>query len=633
SASAVDESPLDDPSQLDSEDEDYWPFKDKQEGLLALLTAFPRSVFSAKELDVVRWWAGKFHIHGLPSPSAIQTRLDKILKSLGLESRLVRSKLGNFFAINSVKAIVANEMANPLVRKKMVFYPQDDGPSLKQAANGERWRSEVSASLATPMVRKKLPHGHHQDYFIHEPFLATLPEHGTSSPAPFAFIPIRYFERQGQLFARAHPLIPYNNGYLIDGDSHVELPIDSFLLPLPELRLKHADYGFPVPDVIFGVYSAEHPDEIYEWKHPIENPWRARANGREVRSLPLWLYCDDTSGNLSLKWNKHNSFLFTLAGLPREESQLPYNVQFLATSNIASPLEMLDEIAKELNEALSEGVVAYDCETEEDVLVIPWVYAIQGDNPMQSELCSHIGMTGKFFCRVCKVRGKDKDRANTQASEIERIREFMTMHSPRHVSDTRSSLTTQESIALCGTFSSVEAECRKTGVKDKYLSAFLEIMKDGYNAQGARSSKASQDFLQSMRKQLPAQIINPALLIPELDVNQDTPVEILHVILLGITKYFWRDAVSRQSQNGKEALRARIDSLDVSGLHLYTLRGTTLVQYARSLTGRDFRAILQIGPLILHGLVPDYVYNAWIALSHVAPLAFQPEIADINVYL
>jgi hypothetical protein len=84
------------------------------------------------------------------------------------------------------------------------------------------------------------------------------------------------------------------------------------------------------------------------WLHPHRNPWRAKAKGKRVLSVPLWLWCDDTSGNQSKKWNKHNSFLFTLAGLPRHQQQSAFNIHFLATSNIASPLEMLEGIKNEL---------------------------------------------------------------------------------------------------------------------------------------------------------------------------------------------------------------------------------------------------------------------------------------------
>lgn len=78
------------------------------------------------------------------------------------------------------------------------------------------------------------------------------------------------------------------------------------------------------------------------------NRWRAIANGARVYAFPIWLYCDDTSGNLSKKWNKHNSFLFTPAGLPRAHVHKEYNVHFLCTSNLAPPLEMLDGIVDEL---------------------------------------------------------------------------------------------------------------------------------------------------------------------------------------------------------------------------------------------------------------------------------------------
>ncbi|PCH36811.1 hypothetical protein WOLCODRAFT_83047 [Wolfiporia cocos MD-104 SS10] len=80
----------------------------------------------------------------------------------------------------------------------------------------------------------------------------------------------------------------------------------------------------------------------------VGNHWCALAQGHRVVSFGKWFYCDDTSSNLLKKWNGHNLFLFTTPGLPREHAQKEYNVHFLATSNIAAPLEMLDGIVDQL---------------------------------------------------------------------------------------------------------------------------------------------------------------------------------------------------------------------------------------------------------------------------------------------
>lgn len=56
-----------------------------------------------------------------------------------------------------------------------------------------------------------------------------------------------------------------------------------------------------------------------------------------------------------------------------------------------------------------EGITAWDCVDREEVLVIPAVLALLGDNPMQSELASHIGLTARMFCRICWVSGGRTD--------------------------------------------------------------------------------------------------------------------------------------------------------------------------------------------------------------------------------
>lgn len=67
-----------------------------------------------------------------------------------------------------------------------------------------------------------------------------------------------------------------------------------------------------------------------------------------------------------------------------------------------------------------------DCKINEEVLLVPWAFGFEGDNPMQSEVTSHIGLTGVRFCRICLVRGKDSsNRGHTTLATIERRLEFM----------------------------------------------------------------------------------------------------------------------------------------------------------------------------------------------------------------
>lgn len=118
----------------------------------------------------------------------------------------------------------------------------------------------------------------------------------------------------------------------------------------------------------------------------------------------------------------------------------------------------------------------------------------------------------------------------------------------------------------------------------------------------------------------------------DFDPNLDSPVEVLHVILLGVVKYFWRDAVNRLMSSQRSVLVTRLSSFNTSGLGIPSLRGQILVQYAGSLVGRDFRAVVQVAPAVLYNLLPAHIYDAWLALCRVVPLAFQSEIDNIDEY-
>ena len=121
-----------------------------------------------------------------------------------------------------------------------------------------------------------------------------------------------------------------------------------------------------------------------------------------------------------------------------------------------------------------------------------------------------------------------------------------------------------------------------------------------------------------------------------IDPHRHTPVEILHVMLLGVLKYFWRDVIQHQIKNDdgrKKTLELRISSLNTDGLSVTRINGHTLVQYAGSLTGRDFRIVAQIAVFVLYDLVSPECYAAWLSLSKLIPLIWQPQIPDITAHM
>ncbi|KAH9946550.1 hypothetical protein B0H21DRAFT_822615 [Amylocystis lapponica] len=585
-------------------EQDWWPWLDKESCLMDIMGAFPRALFSESKLEATKWFAERAAGH----------------QAAGLKPTTHEGQLGNLYTTCNLQRIIEDEFSNPL---------------------GARWLHEVDANLAGPMARG----ADGKDYYVDEIALANLDDMGRVGPVMVR----RWFRRGGELVARVNPLLVHHDGrhFLVDErkKSTLVVPLSAFLLSVEDLDSPQiqAHYNLPSPSAVEEALISDDPRILLaKWKKPSHNPWRDRAAGKQVLALPMWLYCDDTSGNSSKKWNKHNSILLMLAGLPRHLAQLLYNIHFICTSNLAAPLEMMEDLSVKLWET---GIEVWDSLTQEKILVITWVLAFLGDNPMASEFESHIGMSGKCFCRICKVKGADeKNRDAGAAGARARLKEFMMAGEPRTKADTLHDLDAQLQRALQGAPSALDEMARESGSKDKYFEHFVAQLRQEANhvrdtlkgkAVPEGSTRAEQvkaalcEFWDAM---IPESVVNPTLSILDFDLNQDSLFEVLHVILLGVLKYFWRDAVSRQSEEGKNKLKTRLSSFDVSGLGIAPLRGHTLVQYAGSLVGRDFRTVLQAAPAVLQGMVPDECYEAWLALCRLAPLMFQPVIKNLSEY-
>ncbi|KAL0569380.1 hypothetical protein V5O48_012589 [Marasmius crinis-equi] len=706
----------------------WYPWPDRETCVLDILRHIPRCAFSRKQNEAIHWAMLALGLQNLPSSRVMDT-IDMELQSLcGIRTIRHEGKLGHVYYTNDFAGIVAQEMANPQVRCDLHFYPEDSSPSLSEAWQSERWLHELDPQLTTPMIRL-----FNQDFYLQEP--ARLRDGRL-------VVPTRWLKRDGQLIGKCHVMVPVASGWVLTADI-VEVDSSQLLYALPRLIQAFESGACKIADprAIIGIWdgTAVSPWDSGSDRDGCMNPWRVKAEGKRVYAFPIWLYCDDTSGNSSKKWNKHNSFLFTPAGLPRRRVHHESNIHFLCTSNIAPPLEMLDGIVDQIVDGQRNGILARDSKLNEDVLVIPSVLAMLGDNPMQSELSCHVGFNGNFFCRVCEVsghidgseddlnpgppptfanmtfddllsttadtedveNGEDVDdtlnpmpapvqnggdisrsapptpimdssmlagpthtqnsvavnpsqtqkntisgpptgatktsskrvaRVESSDDMVTRYLNFMKVGQLRSRSKTEDELKSQ--FALASTLrSKTKTTDRRTltGITDRFQLFFLEKLFAITTAKGVSNSEKLRQIREA-KESFPEHTTSPVWRIQDLDPHQDTPVEILHVILLGFVKYFWRDAVSRCKKN-HATLVARLAGLDTGGLGIPPVTAETLVKYAGSLTGRDFRVIAQVAPFVLHGLMPPENMQVWVALSNLVALVWQPDIRNIDSHI
>ena len=122
--------------------------------------------------------------------------------------------------------------------------------------------------------------------------------------------------------------------------------------------------------------------------------------------------------------------------------------------------------------------------------------------------------------------------------------------------------------------------------------------------------------------------------IPGINPHTDTPVEILHTILLGVVKYFWGQSVHIMEKGHKmQTFMVCLSSVNKNGLNAPSLNAEYICQYKGGLIGKHFKSIVQIMPFVVHGLLPLQVIDAWTCLGTLVVLLWHTHIEDLDVYL
>jgi hypothetical protein len=112
-----------------------------------------------------------------------------------------------------------------------------------------------------------------------------------------------------------------------------------------------------------------------------------------------------------------------------------------------------------------------------------------------------------------------------------------------------------------------------------------------------------------------------------------TPVECLHVFLLGPVKYHFQDFMKGLNPSQKEELVARWNSFNADSLNIPSINVTSLVQYSSSLIGKDFRIILQAVPFVFSPFMEPSDIAIWSSLCDLGSLIFQTHIDNMSTYI
>ncbi|KAJ7859305.1 hypothetical protein B0H14DRAFT_3084960 [Mycena olivaceomarginata] len=295
-------------------------------------------------------------------------------------------------------------------------------------------------------------------------------------------------------------------------------------------------------------------------------------------------FSDDVSGNKSKSWNKHWNAYMMHRNLPRQILQQEFHIHFISTSPNASVSEQFREFKQAVEETHTDPVETRDEAGNTSCFCI-YINAGPSDNPMQSEVSAHIGGKGNCMCRKCRVGGTQKDKVSDMGYHA-----LFEAGVPRTKELILGELKKQVKMACSGVIKHVKDLQTETGVKDVYTQFYID---------GTLKLRLIQWTVDNGDN-----IYSPFFAM------KDTPIELLHTILLGIIKYVWHVR--------KQTYSMRLQSTNTDGLSVHAIRASYIMQYAGSLIGRQFKTIAQVNIFHIRDLL--------------SALLWFPEIRNLEEY-
>ncbi|KAJ7574826.1 hypothetical protein C8J56DRAFT_1007846 [Mycena floridula] len=337
------------------------------------------------------------------------------------------------------------------------------------------------------------------------------------------------------------------------------------------------------------------------------NPDCKIVNGAPFYTSFVDYFSDDVSGNHSKSWNKHwNEF----------------HVHFISTSQHVSVAEQFSTF-KEVADSISHR------ETHQETCVRIGVNITPSDNPMQSEVSSHIGDKGNYPCHKCHVGGTQVAKRTNECYHL------FFAPGPSHDKETiLTEVKRQVKLACQGIAAPIKEAQTDTGVKDAFTQYWIKhILKWFKTLSEANNNQTESDITAELLKWVDEnyeKIFSLFLTLKSLDSTKDTPVEILHTILLSILKYIWHYSHIQWNDAQKKTYGLRLQATKTTGLSIQAIRAPYIMQYANSLIRRQLKTLLQANVFHVHDLVDDKHFTVWKAVGELGTLLWYPEIDNID---
>ncbi|KAA1111795.1 hypothetical protein PGT21_012556 [Puccinia graminis f. sp. tritici] len=281
-----------------------------------------------------------------------------------------------------------------------------------------------------------------------------------------------------------------------------------------------------------------------------------------------------------------------------------------------------------VSEMGTKGYGAFDASIGQPVWVMSTVLCFLADLPMHAEI-TNTPNPGQSLnpCRVCTLSCKKKS-LKTSRDYVQRFlgMDDLGQELPnvlRSWASTRAETERLFSVATSVNMTQFKKQSLVSGIKD---AINIRLLTD------AKTSERVNETMEQLQSTDSHRLYNAFLRLHGFDGVLDTPVEVLHVVLLGIVKYLARDFVKPLSETVKLELIARMRSFNCNALNIDSLKPNYLIRHILSIVGRDFKVVLQCAPFVFFDYMNEEKRKIWSALCQLTPLIFQTTIVDMADY-